>query len=137
VPSKLVQQLLNILQAANVEAIKVDRDKADSKPLTTSLLFADGATGDGTPLDPPSIYVGDYLVQFTAPGGGETALLTRAQAEVFLEFYDLGGPDVTTSGGTAPLGCCTDHNGQGKNNVTQSNCPSPPNLSWSQGACGG
>jgi hypothetical protein len=142
VPSTVVQQLLNILQAANVQAVKVDRDGAECKPLTTSLLFADGATGRNPkpppplyPLPPPAIYVGDYLVLYTSPGG-ETAWLTRAQAQVIDEFWDLGrGDDVRQ--GTTPLGCCTDKYGVGHDNVTKSDCACPPNQSWAQGPCGG
>ena len=136
-PSQVVQQLFNMLQAANVEAVKVAETDGGCKALVRTLFFANGATGDASPLTPPTAYVGDYLVAYTAPTG-ETALLTRAQAEVIEDFWDLvsevAGRQV---GGIAPLGCCTNQAGVGTNNVTQSMCPIPPNQSWCQGQCGG
>ena len=66
-PSTLIQQLFNILQAANVQAVKVDETGGNPRPLLTSLFLANGATADGTPLPPPNAYVGDYLVYYEAP----------------------------------------------------------------------
>ena len=135
-PSKVIQQLLNILQAANVEAVKVDRNDRDCRPLLTSLFLANGATAEGDHIeDLPTIYVGDYLISYTTPGG-EEALLTRAQAQVIMEFWDLEKQDEAAQG-TEPLGCCTDRNGKQTENVKYSSCAIPPNRSWSQGPCGG
>lgn len=138
--SNVIQQLFNVLQAANVQAVKFDVDGGSPRPLITSLLLANGATGDGKPLPPPPHdYVGDYLVLYTAPGG-ETALLTRAQAEVVMEFWDLPKAKEGRHGlvtGTTPVGCCTDKDGGAKNNVPISQCICPPNQSWSQSPCGG
>ena len=76
--NKLIQQFFNILQAANVEAVKIAENGGHCDALVRSVFFASGATADGTPLPWPNVDVGDYLVWFTNPNGGETALLTRA-----------------------------------------------------------
>lgn len=135
-PSKVIQQLLNILQKANIEAVKIEQGDSDCKLLVTSLLFANGATGNGGPIeDPPAFYVGDHLVSYKTPGG-EKALLTRAQVQVIMEFWDLPKGDGALKG-PEPLGCCTDKNGIGRNNIAKSDCGCPPYKSWSVGPCGG
>jgi hypothetical protein len=134
VASKLIQQLLNVLQAANVEAVRASAGSEDCKRLVSSLFFANGATGDAGPrLCPPVIDVSEYLVKYTSPGG-ETAYLTMAQAQVISESWDLERlmPDTHH-----PLGCCTDSSGKGTPNKTKNDCPCPPNQSWCQGPCGG
>jgi hypothetical protein len=130
----VIQQLFNMLQAANVEAVTLSENDGSSKSLIRTLFFANGATFDGSPLRPPSFYVGDYLISYTAPTG-ETALLTAAQAQVIADFWDLGVPPSFSGGGVAPLGCCTNQDGTGTNNITKSACPVPPNRSWCQGPC--
>jgi hypothetical protein len=144
VPSKLIQQFVNMLQAVNVEAVKIAEGGGDSKSLLRTLFFASGATGDGQPLDPPEVYVGDYLVYWTNPHGNETAYLTRAQVEVIEDFWPLqaggaGGAAAAApaaQGGPQPVGCCTYYpSGTQKENVPQNMCTAP-NI-WTQSACGG
>jgi hypothetical protein len=141
VPSTLIQQFLNILQAANVEAVKIAENGGECESLVRTLFFASGATAKGQPLDPPDQYVGDYLVYFTNPHGNETAYLTRAQIEVIEDFWDLKGGDGAPAAvppapaSVQPVGCCTYYpGGTQKNNIPQSMCVAP-NV-WSQSACG-
>jgi hypothetical protein len=136
VASRLIQQLFNILQAANIEAVRIEEAGGNCKSLVRSLLFADGATFDGGPiLTTPSFYLGDYLVYYKTPGG-ESALLTRAQVEVIMECIDRNDADRAVPGTVAPLGCCTYLDGTSSNNMTQSACLNQPNhQSWCQGPC--
>jgi hypothetical protein len=131
----LLQQLYNILQAANVEAVNVEESGGDCKTLVRVLFFASGATYDGSPLPPPNTYVGDYLIYYK-DSSNRIAFLTRAQVEVIMEFGKLAKDDKGVAS-TSPVGCCTDQNSLGTNNVPASMCACPPNKSWSQSPCGG
>lgn len=130
--SPLIQQLLNLLQDINVTAIRFDKAAPDKKPPITPIFLATGATGDGSPSPPPNnINVSDYLVSFTTPDG-ETAMLTRAQAEVIMEVWHKQVGSKNNGGGTAPLGRCRHVDGSCDNNVKLSDCPSP--SQWTQNA---
>jgi hypothetical protein len=137
VASTALQQILNILQAANVEAAKI-LESGQCTPLARSLLFADGATADGSPLPlPQSSYLGDYLIYYTSPDGKVSAYLTRAQAEVIEDYGDLAGDAaraIAVPKSVQPLGCCTDPDGTRHNNVPPSLCQKP--STWMQGPCG-
>jgi hypothetical protein len=137
----LLQQLLNILQAANVEAVKAEGKSDHScKSLVTSLFFANGATFDGSPTAPPDVFVGDYLVFYD--DHGVQAYLTRAQVEVIEDYFgtcddkdaDTGDTGKIRPNRVSPVGCCTDpDNNSSTNNVPQSMCLSP--KIWSQRPC--
>jgi hypothetical protein len=134
-PSKVIQQLLNILQASNVAAGGVPEGGNACESLLRAVLFANGATCDGMPLAPPATYVGDYLIYYVTPDG-ETAYLTRAQAEVIDTFWDLHNAnreahDTKVSSTVYPIGCCTDEYGKTTQNVPSNKC----NGTWSQGPC--
>jgi len=137
VPSLLIQQLLNILQKANVQAVQVAKGASDDRSLLVSLLFANGATWDGSPLPPPSGDYWEYLVYCTTPGG-ETAALTRAQFEVIMEFWPkeqadhLERAEDVVPTGTVPLGCCTDIHGKQTPNTKATDCAVPPNQAFQQ-----
>jgi hypothetical protein len=137
----VLQQLLNILQAANVAAIKADQNCDKScRLLIDSLFLANGATFDGSPSDPPDIFVGDFLVFYDAHG--LQAYLTRAQAAVIDGFFgDCDDDDgngaqagVIKPATVSPVGCCSDANGMnGKDNVPRSMCNDP--QVWHQRPC--
>jgi hypothetical protein len=138
----LLQQLLNILQAANVEAVKAEQKCDHScKSLVTSLFFASGATFDGSPATPPDVFVGDYLVFYD--DHGVQAFLTRAQVEVINDYFgtcddngaDAGDTDSIRPKRVSPVGFCTDpdNNDVCTSNVPQSMCL-PPKI-YSQTPC--
>jgi hypothetical protein len=133
VPSILIQQLLNVLQATNLQAVKVDQNNGPIRPLLTSLFLANGATSDGNPLPfPTDVDFADYLVWYQAPGG-ESALLTRAQIEVIMESSTPNEGDRNPLT-TKTFGCCMGPGGP-QPSMLQSACEIPPNEGWSQGAC--
>ena len=137
----VLQQLLNILQAANVAAIRADQNADHScRSLINSLFLANGATFDGSPIESPDIFVGDYLVFYDAHG--LQAFLTRAQAEVIDDFFgdcdDNGGNGAKAGGITpatvSPVGCCSNADGSNpQDNVPRSMCNDP--QVWHQRPC--
>jgi hypothetical protein len=141
-PNPVIQQLLNILQAANFQAVKADRYNGDCRQLIISLLLANGATGNGSKSTAhiPHQDCSDYLVYYTSPNG-EAAYLTRAQAEVIQDFWPTAKSEKSNKADLVraqiqPLGCCIDANGNATVNVPPSQCNCPPCQSWCQGPCG-
>jgi hypothetical protein len=133
----IIQQLLNILQAANVAAIQADQncDRA-CRALINSLFLANGATFDGSWIGKPDIFVGDYLVFYD--DHGVQAYLTRAQVEVLEDYFGTCDKDANDVGAQpnlpSPVGCCTDPSTNTTEcNVPQSMCLLP--KKWIQKPC--